>query len=499
MKITMLSLLLAGSVLLAACGGSSGKGGGGQTEAAKKTAAETTAAPEPAGPVQPKLPKECALNEVQTVELPETGARSFSDSVSVNPGHWELTKKEFLPPVNGGGQAEARRDPEKSDTDMVIEFSASGKKTSYTAAIFYDFNDRYPAGGKCAPKFTIQRRSDEKNPSGGVTVTMYFAEVVPGDDAFGQKASVREYFERRRSSSYPRVELSGGSTGEGEGRSGAMESKTDYQEYYYDPTCRFPQMAAEGDRICIVLELADNADGLAKLRNVWEYTWIAVPPAAPEEEESHEGDFPEWIKEVYPGRWDRTNVIYAGGGQETDTDKEVSVRTFRSGVDGQNMIYTFAEKGEEKLTVMIPEEDFPAVCYPGDNIWVPLEIFCDPDADQVPGQILASLSLSEMETAGGNQVKLTPKGYFKTGYNSPEIKTFGPIPKRDTMVWHSDVGCGYLSLEGTFPEGQKDGEKLCLVYSAMDGGSGKNRMYNIYEYTWTPGETVVWIHNPPRP
>ena len=104
-----------------------------------------------------------------------------------------------------------------------------------------------------------------------------------------------------------------------------------------------------------------------------------------------------------------------------------------------------------------------------------------------------------MEAAGGNKMKLTPKGYFKTGYSSPEIKTFGPIPKRDTMVWHSDAGCGYLSLDGAFPEGQKEGEKLCLVYSAMDGGSGENRMYNIYEYTWTPGETVVWIHNPPMP
>ena len=77
MKRRILSLLLAGSVLLAACGGTSGNGGG-QT-AAKKTAAETTAAPEPAGPVQPNLPKKCALNEVQTVELPETGARSFSE------------------------------------------------------------------------------------------------------------------------------------------------------------------------------------------------------------------------------------------------------------------------------------------------------------------------------------------------------------------------------------------------------------------------------------
>ena len=496
MKRRIFSLLLTGSVLLAACGGTSGNGGG-QT-AAKKTAAETTAAPEPAGPVQPKLPKECALNEVQTVELPETGGRSFSDSMSVNPGHWELTKEEFLPPVNGGGLAEARREPDAPDMDMVIEFSNSGKKTSYTAAYFGGFKDRYPAGGQCDPDFTIQRRSDEKNPSGGVAISMCFAEVEPGDDAFGQKVSVREYFEKERSSSYPRVELSGFGTGGGEGRSGAMESKKDYQEYYFDPECRFPQMAAEGDRICIVLELADNADGLAKLRNVWEYTWVADPPAEPEEE-SHEGDFPEWIKEVYPGRWNRTNVIYAGGGQETDTDKEVSVRTVRSGVDGQTMIFTFAEKGEEKLTVMIPEGDFPAVCYPGDTIWVPLEIFCDPDTDQVPGQILASLSLSEMEAAGGNKVKLTPKGYFKTGYSSPEIKTFGPIPKRDTMIWHSDVGCGYLSLEGTFPEGQKEGEKLCLVYSAMDGGSGENRMYNIYEYTWTAGETVVWIHNPPMP
>ena len=268
MKRRILSLLLAGSVLLAACGGTSGKGNGGQTEASKKNPAETTAAP--TGPVQPKLPKKCALNEVQTMELPETGARSFSDSMSVNPGHWELTKEEFLPPVNGGGQAEARRNPEAPDMDMVIEFSNSGKKTSYTAAYFWGFKDRYPAGGKCDTDFTIQRRSNERNPSGGVTIDMYFADVTPGDDAFGQKVSVREYFEKKRSNSYPRVELSGFSTGAGEGRSGAMDSKKDYQEYYYDPEGRFPQMAAEGDRICIVLELADNADGLAKLRNVCE-------------------------------------------------------------------------------------------------------------------------------------------------------------------------------------------------------------------------------------
>ena len=58
---------------------------------------------------------------------------------------------------------------------------------------------------------------------------------------------------------------------------------------------------------------------------------------------------------------------------------------------------------------------------------------------------------------------------------------------------------GRILLEGSFPEGKKDGEKIYLVYGVMDGFSGGVRMYNIYEYTYTMGPVTEWVNNPPMP
>ena len=41
------------------------------------------------------------------------------------------------------------------------------------------------------------------------------------------------------------------------------------------------------------------------------------------------------------------------------------------------------------------------------------------------------------------------------------------------------------------------GDKLYLVWGVMDSEDGTNRLYNIYEYTWTAGPDVVWTYNPP--
>ena len=65
------------------------------------------------------------------------------------------------------------------------------------------------------------------------------------------------------------------------------------------------------------------------------------------------------------------------------------------------------------------------------------------------------------------------------------------------MHWRNDLGRAYLMVEGSFPEGEKDGDKLYLVWGVMDSEDGTNRLYNIYEYTWTAGPDVVWTYNPP--
>ena len=58
---------------------------------------------------------------------------------------------------------------------------------------------------------------------------------------------------------------------------------------------------------------------------------------------------------------------------------------------------------------------------------------------------------------------------------------------------------GRILLEGSFPTGEKDGEKIYPAYGVMDGFSGNVRMYNIYEYTYTVGPVTEWVNNPPMP
>ena len=55
----------------------------------------------------------------------------------------------------------------------------------------------------------------------------------------------------------------------------------------------------------------------------------------------------------------------------------------------------------------------------------------------------------------------------------------------------------YTSLDGSFPAGERDKEKIYLVYGMMDTIAGDIRMYDIYEYTWQEGPVTEWIYNPP--
>ena len=205
----------------------------------------------------------------------------------------------------------------------------------------------------------------------------------------------------------------------------------------------------------------------------------------------------EWIKSEYAGHWDLTGISFIGGDKETEAAGGTRVITRRIGVDGQNMTYTFEGKGES-FTISIPDEQFEDRYYTGDPFFAELEIFCSSDTEKAPGYVICSLALCDAEFGTGKYgVKITPKKWFTAGYSEKNVETFGPLPHDDTMHWRKDLKRGYLWVDGEFPEGSADGEKIWLVYGVMDSESKENRMYNIREYTWTAGPDVVWRYNPP--
>ena len=171
------------------------------------------------------------------------------------------------------------------------------------------------------------------------------------------------------------------------------------------------------------------------------------------------------------------------------------MRAERRGVDGQDMLYFFEET---PVTITIPEEQFADRYYAGDDNINEIEIFVSPDAGDLQTGVICSLALADVDFDTGKYgVKVSPRSWFHTGWPPEDVKSFGPLPHDDTMSWRNDLSRGYLTLSGSFPEGETDGEKIWLVYGAMDGDAGIRRMFNVYEYTWTAGPDVVWRHNMP--
>ena len=398
-------------------------------------------------------------------------------SQPVPAGHWEKTEEISLP------------SGEQQDGNFQIHYG--------------NVEDRYPAGGNCRLSVTIVCPAGKKDVSDTITGSIYLADVKEGDDAFGQQVTVREYFHKERNTTYPPFEMHNYGTGKDQGRFGGNQDRTGMKEFYYTVFCTFPRAPSEGDEICLVADVSDGTGDDPGRRNVWKYVFRADPegpagvPGEAQAEETHSENSPDWIRSEFPGHWDLTGISFIGGDLETGSENGTRVITRRSGVDRQDMSYTFEREGES-FTVTIPDENFEPRYYAGDYFFTQLQMFCSSGEEKPPGTVICAIGLCRAEFGAGKYgVKLTPEHWFTQGYPERSVKTFGPLPHDDTMHWRNDLPRSFISLDCEFPAGSADGEKIWLVYGVMDSLDGDNRMYNLREYTWTAGPDVVWTYNPP--
>ena len=408
---------------------------------------------------------------------PAAAETAAAGSQPVPAGHWEKTEAISFP------------SGEQQDGNFQIHYG--------------NVEDRYPAGGNCRLSVTIVCPAGKKDVSDTITGSIYLADVKEGDDAFGQQVTVREYFHKERNTTYPPFEMHNYGTGKDQGRFGGNQDRTGMKEFYYTVFCTFPRAPSEGDEICLVADVSDGTGDDPGRRNVWKYVFRADPegpagvPGEAQEEETHSENSPDWIRSEFPGHWDLTGISFIGGDLETGSENGTRVITRRSGVDRQDMSYTFEREGES-FTVTIPDEDFEPRYYAGDYFFTQLQMFCSSGEEKPPGTVICAIGLCRAEFGAGKYgVKLTPEHWFTQGYPERSVKTFGPLPHDDTMHWRNDLPRSFISLDCEFPAGSADGEKIWLVYGVMDSLDGDNRMYNLREYTWTAGPDVVWTYNPP--
>ena len=408
---------------------------------------------------------------------PAAAETAAAGSQPVPAGHWEKTEAISFP------------SGEQQDGNFQIHYG--------------NVEDRYPAGGNCRLSVTIVCPAGKKDVSDTITGSIYLADVKEGDDAFGQQVTVREYFHKERNTTYPPFEMHNYGTGKDQGRFGGNQDRTGMKEVYYTVFCTFPRAPSEGDEICLVADVSDGTGDDPGRRNVWKYVFRADPegpagvPGEAQEEETHSENSPDWIRSEFPGHWDLTGISFIGGDLETGSENGTRVITRRSGVDRQDMSYTFEREGES-FTVTIPDEDFEPRYYAGDYFFTQLQMFCSSGEEKPPGTVICAIGLCRAEFGAGKYgVKLTPEHWFTQGYPERSVKTFGPLPHDDTMHWRNDLPRSFISLDCEFPAGSADGEKIWLVYGVMDSLDGDNRMYNLREYTWTAGPDVVWTYNPP--
>ena len=127
-----------------------------------------------------------------------------------------------------------------------------------------------------------------------------------------------------------------------------------------------------------------------------------------------------------------------------------------------------------------------------------MKVYCDTVQEEVPGSVSCSFWFGEVTfDEEGNPAEMTPEYYFTEGYQKKEVLSFGPHPHDGSMSWRNDLHRGYLMLDGAFPEGKEDGDRLYVVFEAEDTLNAGSRLVNIYEYTWSESPETVWIYNPP--
>ena len=316
---------------------------------------------------------------------------------------------------------------------------------------------------------------------------MYFADLGNGKGSLDEKPAVRKFFKKSQNDdTHDPVEMSRFGK-DNDGRSGGAKGSNGDIEYYFDARAAFPRLCGTGDRIYIVLDISDS-EGTVITRYLWEYTFRETDPDIETDDTSdHEENYPEFYSIEHPGKWDMTDIRFIGGDTGETVDGDVIIKAERYGVEGEDMVYSFKEKNGSYSRIYIPDFHPETSVYADGSFCAWIKNTAYKGLEDSRSVLHCSLALSDVDFDNGKYgVKVNPRQFFTTVTSSADDGETFDAP-------------GRILLEGSFPEGKKDGEKIYLTYGVMDGFSGNVRMYNIYEYTYTVGPVTEWVNNPPMP
>ena len=395
------------------------------------------------------------------------GDKVYSDE-RVNPGAWELAET-----VTAGGEDET-----------LFSLTVS------------DIRPSYPAGAACEPYIiftqTKEQQKEERKPLGA----LYFA-LPGGTDAGLEELTVLEYFLEKAGPVSAPVQLSAFAS-DSDGQSGGAESSDGDRDAYFSAMGYFPAKVSEGCEIWLVLDLSDTDKLSPASRHIWKFRWSFAGGGSEAEEtpEDHSGD-PDYFSAEYAGHWDRTDIRFAGTDGDRKDSGETGVMMKRAGSDGRDILCRM-ENADAGPVFRIPAPGLKDRYYSGDSFSLEMKVYCDTVQEEVPGSVNCSFWFGEVTfDEEGNPAEMTPEHYFTEGYQKKEVLSFGPHPHDGSMSWRNDLHRGYLMLDGAFPEGKEDGDRLYVVFEAEDTLNAGSRLVNIYEYTWSEGPETVWIYNPP--
>ena len=472
--------------------------------------------PKPGGvgsdPAEEENPKEDYYAFHSDYVLPETPYTEENKTYAptLGAGHWERTDyKKLDSPDKVRKDGDLTITAYRSDedfSDMVFDFEGPDGKEAHWDAYLGSMSDKYGINGFADPCITFKLADFEQEPEGEIFGSFYFADIEEGDDAFGQKVTVRQYFEKRQSHGKKTIKMTHFSANN-DGYGGGADDNEGVRHTYFYPTSFFPKMADMGDKINVVLDVYDVKDAPPRFRNIWEYTYmpdseedIKERKEAEEMTERSQREDPDWWeKREYPGQWNLTDIKYINP-VNNDIEKDgIKIHAERMGVDGGRKIYTFTDTAKgESVTYEVPEVKAQDQ-YADGFFYQEIEIDCDSEAEDPIGYVTCSLAFGDVDFNSGKYgVKVEPERYFVKNSVSAPVEAFSPIPHGETMYWWEGIG-GYTSLEGSFPNGTKDGEKKYLVLGVMDSVDKGCRMFDIYEYTWEQGPLTVYEYNPPMP
>ena len=285
-----------------------------------------------------------------------------------------------------------------------------------------------------------------------------------------------------------------------DGRSGGHQLENGDRECAFNQSCCFPRLASEGEKIYAVLDIS-NAEGKLLTRFLRGYTFEVSESGseADEAETDYESD-PDYEKREYPGHWDMTDIRFIGGDSGEIKDGDMVIDAERYGVEGEDMVCTFTGEDGSKQRIRIPDLRPERMYYANGFFYKELYLSHYLEPEDAGGMLECTVFLRDADI-DVDEVSVTPEYYF-VGLHSSDggQKTFfaPPDEEKDTGSWYNKSTCTTnVVLDGSFPEGKTDGEKLYLVYEVSDGLSGNVKMYNIYEYTYSMDPDVVWDYNPP--